>query len=129
MTDEEIRKKVDRDTKKFIKSVKAFLAVKAGGVIPEEWTASIMLLEAYYRQFLELDLQIQQLPSLVIQGRYGLAPSPLLNCRDKASVRLEAQLKEMGLTMAKALKMNVVDVRKASTPLDEFLKKKVKEKE
>ena len=125
MTDEEIKKKVDKDTKKFIKSVKAFLATKAGGEIPDEWYASIMLMEAYYRQFVELDLQIQQLPSLVIKGKYGLAPSPLLACRDKASVRLEAQLKEMGLTMAKALKMNVVDVKKKTTPLEEFMKGKI----
>ena len=121
MPPEEVRAKVDKMTKKFMTSVKKFLTTKGGGEIPEEWGASMMILEAYYRQFCELNIEISQLDTLLIQGRYGVSPSPLLACRDKASVRLEAMLKEMGLTMAKAMKMNVVDVKKAKSSLEVFL--------
>ena len=128
MSPEEVREKVDKMTKKFMASVKKFLTTKGGGEIPEEWGASIMILEAYYRQFCELNIEISQLDSLLIQGRYGVGPSPLLACRDKASVRLEAMLKEMGLTMAKAMKMNVVDIKKVSNPLEDFMKGQIEKR-
>ena len=124
-TNEEIRKTVEKETKKFMNSVKKFLKVKGGGEIPDEWGASLMLLESYFRQFRELDIQISQLPSLIVKGRFGLTPSPLLACRDKASVRLESMMKEMGLTMAKAMKLNITDVKKEKTALDSFFEGEV----
>ena len=121
-TNEEIRKTVEKETKKFMNSVKKFLKVKGGGEIPDEWGASLMLLESYFRQFRELDIQISQLPSLIVKGRFGLTPSPLLACRDKASVRLESMMKEMGLTMNTGKRLGTTEVKKATTPIEEFMK-------
>ena len=123
-----IKKEVDRSTKKFMKSARAFLATKGGGEVPSEWELSLVLLEAYYRQFIELNLQISQLDSLIIEGRYGAVPSPLLACRDKASVRLEALMKEMGLSMKSGIKLNVVEPKKEESALDKYLKKQVEQR-
>lgn len=124
LTEDEIRSKVDRQTKKFMKSARQFLATKAGGEVPPEWELSLTMLEAYYRQFIELNTQISQMDSLLINGRYGPAPSPLLACRDKASLRLESMMKEMGITLKSGLRLNVVEAKKEETALDRFLKSK-----
>lgn len=129
MTKEEIKKYTDKSTRKFMKSVKAFLATKAGnynGEIPAEWECSIMLLEAYYRQFMELDMTIQDLDSVIVEGRYGPTVSPLCTARDKASCRLEALMKEMGLSMKSAIKLNVVEPQKEESALEKFMAKKNK---
>ena len=128
LTNEQIKKEVDKSTRKFIKSVKAFLATKAGGEIPDEWSCSIMLLESYYRQFVELDLQIQQMDSVVVNGRYGLQVSPLCTARDKASTRLAAQMKELGLSMKSAIKLNVVEPKKEQSVLEKYLGKKIEKR-
>ena len=127
LSNEEIRSKVDRMTKKFMKSICEFLAVKGGGSVRPEWELSITLLEAYYRQFCELNLQISQLDSFVCDSRYGLVPHPLLSCRDKASVRLEALMKEMGITLKSGIKLNVVEAKKEESVLDRYLKGKMDE--
>ena len=128
MTDEQIKKKVDLKTKKFIKSAEKFLAEKAGiDDVPTEWEISLIMLESYYRDFLELVLRIQQLPSITFKGRYGEQPSPLLAARDKAAIRLESLLKEMGMTMKSAAKLNVIEPKKEETALDLFLKNKAKD--
>lgn len=124
LTKEQIQKKVDAQAKKFMKAARAFLATKGGGELRPEWELGLMMLDAYYRQFVELQMQISQLDSLVIESRYGPQPTPLLACRDKASVRLEALMKEMGLSLKSALKLNVVDAKKEETALDKFLKAK-----
>lgn len=128
LTKEEIKKKVEKETKKFMKSVRTFLATKAGGVVPTEWECSIMLMESYYKQFMELDLMIQQMDSIIVEGRYGPQVSPLCQARDKASTRLEVQLKEMGITMKSAIKLNVVDAKKEESVLEKFLGKKIEKR-
>lgn len=125
MTDEQIKKKVDLKTKKFMKSAEKFLAQKAGiDEVPVEWEVSLIMLESYFRDFLELVMRISDLPSITIKGRYGEQPSPLLGARDRAAIRLESLLKEMGMTMKSAVKMNVVEPKKEETALDLFLKNK-----
>lgn len=125
MTDEQIKKKVDAKTKKFIKAAEQFLAQKAGvDEVPVEWEVSLIMLESYYRDFLTLVIKISQLESITFKGRYGEQPSPLLAARDKAAIRLESLLKEMGMTMKSAVKMNVVEPKKEETALDLFLKNK-----
>lgn len=125
MTDEQIKKKVDTKTKKFIKSAEQFLAKKSGcDEVPMEWEVSLIMLESYYRDFLELVYRISNLPSITIKGRYGEQPSPLLNARDRAAIRLESLLKEMGMTMKSAVKMNVVEPKKEKTNLELFLESK-----
>lgn len=131
MTKEEIKKCTDKSTKKFIKSVRAFLATKAGnhdGQIPPEWECSVMLLESYYRQFMELDLVIQGLDSVVMEGRYGPMVNPLCTARDKASCRLEAQMKELGISMKSAIRLGVTDAKKEESALEKFMNKKTIEK-
>ena len=129
MTDEQIKKKVDLKTKKFIKSAEKFLATKAGlNEVPLEWEISLIMLESYFRDFLELVLRIQELPSITFKGRYGEQPSPLLAARDKAAIRLESLLKEMGMTMKSGVKMKVVEPQKDKSSLDLFLEGQNKKK-
>ena len=126
LTDQEIKKEVDKKTKKFLKNAEKFLAQKAGvEEVPVEWQVSLIMLESYYRDFLTLVLKISQLDSITIMGRYGEQPSPLLGARDKAAIRLESLLKEMGMTMKSGVKLNVIETQKDETPLDVFMKKKV----
>ena len=125
MTKAAIKKEVAARTERYMKSINAFLLKKGGGIeVPEEWACSIMLLESYFRQFVELDLEIQQLDSVVIEGRYGPTVSPLCAARDKAATRLEAQLKEMGITLKSGIKLQVVEPKKEESALDKFLKGK-----
>ena len=119
-----IKRKVDKETKKFMKAAREFLATKGGGSIRPEWELGLTLLECYFRQFYEVNLEISRLDSLLVDSRYGPQPSPLLACRDKASVRLEALMKEMGMSLKSALKLNVVDAKKEESALDKFLKAK-----
>ena len=129
LTDEQIRKKVDLKAKKFMKSAEKFLATKAGGTeVPVEWEVSIIMLESYYREFLELTLRIEQLDSLTIQSRYGEAPNPILTVRDRAAARLESLLKQMGMTMKSSVSMGTVEPQRESTPLDTFLKKQIEKR-
>lgn len=131
LTDRQIRGRVDTKTKEFMASVRAFLATKAGnsdGSVPKEWECSIMLLEAYFRQFLELDMRIQELDSVVVEGRYGPMVSPLCAARDKASCRLESQMKELGISMKSAIKLNVVDAKKEESVLDKYMKGKIEKR-
>ena len=129
MTDEQIRKKVDLKAKKFMKSAEKFLATKAGGTeVPVEWEVSTIMLESYYREFLELTLRIEQLDSLTIQSRYGEAPNPILTVRDRAAARLESLLKQMGMTMKSSVSMGTVEPQRESTPLDTFLKKQIEKR-
>ena len=61
MSDEEIISEVDKRTKKFMKAARAFLATKAGSTeVPVEWEVSVIMLETYYREFLELTMRIEQ---------------------------------------------------------------------
>lgn len=127
LSQEEIKKEVEKRTKKYMKSITSFLITKGGGVeVPEEWYCSVMLLESYFRQFVELDIQIQQMDSIIMNGRYGPVVSPLCTARDKAATRLEAQMKEMGITLKSGIKLNVVEPKKEMSALDKFFKDKGK---
>ena len=113
---------IEKKTKKFMKSVKAFLASKSGGVVPAEWDCSLMLLEEYYKQFVTLTEEINQLDSLVAMSRYGACPHPLLGARDKAAIRLEAAMKSVGITFKEAAKMETIEVVEPDSPLESFVK-------
>ena len=125
LSQDQINRKVDKEVKKFMKAARDFLATKGGGEVPPEWELSLTLLEGYYRQYMEINYHISNLDSLIFNGRYGPMPSPLLSVRDKASVRLEAIMKEMGLSMKSAIKMNVVEPKKEESVLDKYMKGQV----
>lgn len=124
MLDKEENKKVDRQVKKFMKVVKDYLTVKGGGVFPPEWELSKDLLETFYRQFLVSCVEIEKLDCLYVDtGRGGgQKEHPLLSIRDKAAIRIEGLMKQMGLTMKSGLQMGTTDVKKEETPLDAFFK-------
>ena len=128
LTTEQIKTRTEKQTKKFIKAARDFMAAKGGGSVRPEWELSLQLLEEYYRQFTEISLNISQLDSLVINGKYGPMPTPLLACRDKASVRLEALMKEMGITLKSGIKLNVVEPKKTETVLDKYMKGKIEQR-
>ena len=124
MLDKEERKKVEKQAKKFMKVVKDYLTVKGGGVFPPEWALSKDLLETFYKQFLTSCAEIEKLDCLyVATGRGGgLKEHPLLAIRDKAAIRIEGLMKQMGLTMKSGLQLGTTDVQKAETPLDAYFK-------
>lgn len=124
----EKEKKIERKTKKFMKSVKDFLASKSGGSVPSEWQCSLMLLEEYYKQFIALTEEINNLDSLVMQSRYGLVPHVLLAARDKAAIRLEAAMKSVGITFKESVKMDVMDVQEPDSPLETFVKGRIEKR-
>ena len=127
MLDKEENKKVDRQVKKFMKVVKDYLTVKGGGIFPPEWALSKDLLETFYRQFLVSCAEIEKLDCLYIDtGRGGgQKEHPLLSIRDKAAIRIEGLMKQMGLTMKSGLQMGTTDVKKAESPLDAFFKENI----
>lgn len=119
-----IRKKVN----KFMESVNNFLKSKNGGTVPGEYECSLLLLETYFEQFLELTEEINSLDSFTIVGRYGPAPSPLLGARDKASMRLESLMKELGLTLKAQAKLDIVEPQKDESALESFIKGKIEKR-
>ena len=118
-------KRVEKKVKKYMKSVRTFLAQKAGGSVPAEWECSLTLLEEYYRQFLILSDEINGLDSLLAESRYGSIPHPLLSARDKTAVRVESLLKQVGCTFKEAAKMEIVEPVVEESPLDAFMKNKI----
>mgnify|MGYP003420147655 FL=1 len=128
LTDEEKRdNKIKKQTKKFMDSVRAFLTRKSGSV-EDSWECSLMLLETYYKQFLELSDEIDGLDRLVVDSRYGVVPHPLLAARDKAAIRLEAMMKSCGITFKEAAKMEVIEPVAEESVLEKFVKKKKKKR-
>lgn len=129
LTDEQKRDSLSTNkTKRFMKSVKEFLKTKSGGELPPEWECSLMLLEEYYLQFCKLTAEINELPSLIVMSRYGEVPSPLLAARDKSAVRLEAMMKQLGITFKEQQKMDIVQIEEEESPLSMFVKNKMIEK-
>lgn len=119
---------VEKKTKKFIKNVRLFLASKSGGKVPLEWEASLTLLEEYYKMFIGLTLEINQLPSLVVDSRYGVVPHPLIAARDRAAIRLESIMKALGLTLKSALTMEIAEPVIEESPLDKFIQGKIEKR-
>lgn len=127
--DELIKRRAKLETKKFIESVEVFLTQKNGGQFEEVWNTSLLLLASYFEQYILLDQEIKRLPSLVYKGKYGLVPSPLLACRDKACARLESLMKEMGITFKTSVKLNLTSPKEEESPLERFAKNKLKDYE
>lgn len=129
LTEKELKtKKVEKKTKEFMKYVNQFLASKSGGSVPPEWQCSLMLLEEYYKMFIGLTEEISQLDSLIIVGRYGEAPNALLAARDKAAVRLESIMKQLGLTLKAASTMEIIEPVVEESPLESFVKGKIEKR-
>jgi hypothetical protein len=124
LTDKEKRdNKIKKQVAKFMTSVRGFLVNKSGGVAPE-WECSLMLLEEYYKQFLLLTEEINNLDSLVVVSRYGETPNALLTARDKAAIRLEAMLKQCGVTFKEAARMEVIEPVVEESDLEKWIKSK-----
>lgn len=123
------QKKIEKKVKKFMRAVKEFLKSKNGGDVPPEYECSLILLETYYEQFLQLSDELDSLDSYLVMGRYSEVPHPLLSARDKASVRLESLMKELGLTLRAQAKLEIVEPSKGEeNPLESFIKNKRVEK-
>lgn len=124
------KRKAEKLTKEFMHAAKSFLATKLtgkpDGKIPDEFGLNLTLLESYYKSFIMLDLQINDLDSIVVEGRYGPQPTPLLSIRDKACVRLESLMKQLGLTLKSGQQMGSTEIKKAETPLDTYFKSQSK---
>lgn len=128
LTDDEKRdNKIKKQTKKFMDSVRAFLTRKSGAV-EDSWECSLMLLETYYKQFLELSDEIDGLDRLVVDSRYGVVPHPLLTARDKAAIRLEAMMKSCGITFKEAARMEIVEPAVEESVLEKFVKNKIEKR-
>lgn len=122
-------KKIEKKVKKFMKAVREFLKAKNGGVVPPEYECSLLILETYYQQFLQLSEEINSLDSYLVMGRYAEVPHPLLSARDKASMRLETMMKELGLTLRAQARLDIVEPSKGEeNPLESFIKNKGIEK-
>lgn len=124
---ETAKEKAKKKTKKFMKAVEAFMVEKNGGYIPNEWKAMLELLEVYYEQFIAISLEVEDLDTLLIQTRYGINVTPLLAAEYKASQRLESILKQCGLTLKEAKKMEIIEPKKKQSALDKFMEKQNKE--
>lgn len=112
---------ITRKTNKFMESVKNFLKKKSGGEIPDEWEASLMILEEYYKLFVQLTLEIEKLDSFLVPSKYGQIISPLIGARDSAARRLESMMGNLGLTLKSAIKLDMTEVEVSDSPLETFL--------
>ena len=129
LTKEELKdNKVERKVKAFMKVVRKFLASKNGGEMAPEWECSVMMLEVYYEQFIRLCEEISNLDSLIEVGRYGPQPSPLLKARDATAIRLEALMKQLGMTLKSALSMDIAEPIQEESPLESFVKGKIEKR-
>ena len=118
------RIKYSKETKDFMKNVRAFLMEKNGGEIPPEWEALLAMLKNYYEQYVVATNEILDLDSLVVDSRYGPQPHPLLKIQASASIQVQKLCSEFGLSMKQAQKLKVVEPPKEETALEAFLKKK-----
>lgn len=125
---EKKQKEFERKTKKFMKVVRKFLASKNGGEVAPEWECGLLMLETYYSQFIRLNDEVDSLDSLIEVGRYGPQPSPLLKARDATAVRLEALMKQLGLTLKSALTMDIAEPIQEESPLESFVKNKIEKR-
>jgi hypothetical protein len=125
LTDEENRdNRIRRQINNFMKNVKGFLSSKSGDVNPE-WECSLIMLETYYKQFLMLTWEIDRLPSLVVDTRYGKQPNALLTARDKSAVRLESMMKQLGITFKEAARLDIIEPVNEESDLEKWVKAKI----
>lgn len=123
--DEKKKASIERKTKKFLAITRKFLAGKNGGEVAPEWECSLTMLEVYYEQFLTLSAEIQELPSIIEDSRYGKSPSALLKARDTTAVRLESLMKQLGLTLKSALTMDIAEPVQEQSPLEKYVQGKI----
>lgn len=129
LTDEENRdNRIRRQINNFMKNVKGFLSSKSGDVNPE-WECSLIMLETYYKQFLMLTWEIDRLPSLVVDTRYGKQPNALLTARDKSAVRLESMMKQLGITFKEAARLDIIEPVNEESDLEKWVKSKMNKEE
>ena len=122
------RARVERKVNKFMKSVRIFLTKNNGEVAPE-WECSLMILEEYYKQFLLLSEEINNLESFIVIGYNGDEKiNALLGARDKAAVRLEAMMKSCGITFKEATKLSIVEIEEEKSDLELFLENRMNNK-
>lgn len=121
-------KRIERETKKFLKDVKNFITEKNNGTIPAEWMMSLRLLETYYRQFLQVTYELEGLESVIVDSRYGPTAHPLLKVQNTAAVRLEKMMSELGLSLKSATKLEIAKPVVEESPLSKFVKNKEVEK-
>ena len=125
---EKRNKKIEKKVKAFMKATNDYLKSKNGGVVPAEYICSLELLREYYKLFVELTEEISSLDSLVFVGRYGPQPSPLLTARDKACIRLESMMKELGLTFKSQKALKVSTAVAEESPLEKWTKGKIEKR-
>ncbi len=117
-----VKVKAERETKKFMRDVNAYLAKKAGGKVPPEWACSCRLLGEYYKQFITLTTLIESLDDYFVPSKYGNVLNPLFGARDAAARRLERLMVQMGMTLKEANRMDMIDVAEEDdSPLATFL--------
>ena len=80
-----------------------------------------MLLEEYYKLFLQLTLEIDKLDSFLVSSKYGKIINPLIGARDAAARRLESMMGNLGLHLKSAIKLDVAEVETEESPLQSFL--------
>ena len=119
MTDDEIKAKAKKDTRKFIKNVRDFIKEHSGEESPQ-LEVSLLMIENYFYEFLFLSMKIENMDSIIIAGRYGEQTTPLIAARDKAATRLESMLRESGLTLKSASKIPQAK-NKEKTILEQFM--------
>ncbi len=117
-------KKIDKKQKKFMKVVRDYLTTKGGGSLPPEWELSIDLLDNYYRQYLIACAEMEGLDSWYVQTERGKGykEHPVLLIRDKAAIRLERLMSQMGLTLKSGKTLGTTEIKKEETELDKFIK-------
>jgi len=120
--DEDLKKEIQKRTKSFMKSCRTFLAEKTGSEeVPPELELSLMMLESYFKEFMELTARIDKLDKLTITGRYGETPNPILAVRDKAAARLESLMKATGLTVRTQQQMGFNKPEKEGSALEKWM--------
>ena len=91
---------------------------------PRIWKTS----EDKKRTLQDMLAEIDGMESLITIGRYGPTPSPLLAARDKASVRLETMMRELGLTLKAQSKLEIIEPVVEQSPLEAFVKNKIEKR-
>ena len=126
--DEKYKQKIKRDTKNYMKSVREFLKNQNNGEVPFEFECSLLMLETYYSQFLELNYEISKMDRIIVPSRYGDIPSPILHARDTCVAKLDMILKSVGCTFKEQTKMKITEPKTQESPIQAFLKGKIEKR-
>jgi len=118
-----------KKTTAYMKGVKEYLKERNGGKLEQVWDLDMDMLESYYYQYTFICREIEELPSLIVNTRYGPQPVQLLGARDKAAMRLESLQKSMGLSLKAGKAMNMVEPVREESAVEEFLRGKINKEE